>query len=93
MCRLTLAVGIPTAVLRSVQALALGWSENQSVLILPLFGVALQGIPTLAASFSIKKYSIYLLAEGCVWMNTFINIYRTFLSSRNKTPIKRLSMT
>lgn len=41
----------------------------------------------------IKKYSIYLLAEGSVWMNTFFNIYRTFLSSRNKTPITRLSMT
>lgn len=93
MYRLTLAVGIPSAVLRERSDFSFRVVREPEVVILPLFGVDLQNIPTLAASFGLKKYSVDLLTGGSVKMSTFINIYRTFLSSRNKTPIKRLSMT
>lgn len=92
MYRPTLAVGIPSAVLRERSDFSFRVVREPEVVVLPLFGVALQNIPTLAASFGIK-YSVDLLAGVSVKTSTFINIYRTFLSSRNKTPIKRLSMT
>lgn len=91
MYRPSLAEGVPSAVLRecldfSFRVIREPECSHPREL---LFEVSLQSIPTLAASFCIKEYSVYFLPGGSVKMNTCINIYRTFLSPRNK----RLNMT
>lgn len=56
MYRLTLAVGIPSDVLRERSDFRFRVVREPEVVILPLFGgVALQNIPTLAASFGYKE--------------------------------------